>query len=288
MVMISACQREDETFSGGVAYEHVEEQCALGPRLVGSEASRQAADNVASQLRKNGWSVVFQDFQYGGVSLRNVVGKRGRGPLVVLGAHYDTRALADRDQVDRTQPVLGANDGASGVAVLLELARVLDPRRINCEVWLAFFDAEDQGGINGWPYAVGAAYMADSMRLQPEAVVIVDMVGDAEQDIYWEGNSDPGLRRELWAIADELGYGGFFIPQQKHTVIDDHVPFGVRGWASVDIIDFDYHHWHTAQDTPDKVTATSLERVGRVLEEWLERGGCNARSGVERGAEDAQ
>jgi Zn-dependent M28 family amino/carboxypeptidase len=271
-----------------MAYEHVEEQCAFGPRLVGTEASRQAADYVSAQLRKNGWSVVLQDFSYRGVALQNVVGKRGRGPLVILGAHYDTRALADLDPVDPKQPVLGANDGASGVAVLLELARVLDQQRVDCEVWLVFFDAEDQGGINGWPFSVGAAYMADSLQVPPEAVVVVDMVGDSDQDLYWEGNSDRELTRALWGIADELGYRQYFIPQQKHTVIDDHVPFAVKGWVAVDIIDFDYRYWHTGEDTPDKVSASSLERVGRVLEVWLERGGCGVSAGAEPGAADSQ
>jgi hypothetical protein len=259
-------------FSGVLAYEHVEEQCAFGPRLVGSEASRQASDYIASQLESEGWSVIFEDLTYRGLPVRNVVGRRGRGPLVILGAHYDTRARADRDPVDPTQPVLGANDGASGVAVLLELARALEVGEGDREVWLAFFDAEDQGGIDGWPFSVGAGYMAENLVAQPEVVVVVDMVGDVDQGIFWEGNSDPGLLQVLWTIAQDLGYAEFFIPRLKYTLIDDHVPFRLQGWTAIDIIDFDYRYWHTTGDTPDKVSAASLERVGRVLEEWLERG----------------
>jgi glutaminyl-peptide cyclotransferase len=271
LVVLSACGRQDAVFSGSLAYLHVEEQCALGPRLVGSEASRQTASYIEAQLEGRAWSVEFQDFLYRDVPVRNIVGKRGRGPLVILGAHYDTRALADRDSANPLQPVLGANDGASGVAVLLELARVLDVQRAGREIWLVFFDAEDQGGIDGWPFSVGAAYMANNLAAQPEAVIVVDMVGDADQSIYWEGNSDPELLRLLWSVAHDLDYAGSFIPEQRYTIIDDHVPFRLKGFAAVDIIDFDYRYWHTTQDTPDKVSAASLERVGRVLEEWLEQ-----------------
>jgi len=268
----SACARPDVDFDAARAYGQVEEQCAFGPRLVGSEASRQAADHITSELTTNGWAVILQEFEYRGVFVRNVVGKKGRGPLTILGAHYDSRAVADRDPVDRTQPVLGANDGASGVAILLELSRTLDVNAVGGEVWLAFFDAEDQGGINGWPFSVGAAYMAENLTDSPEAVVVVDMVGDADQAFYWEGNSDPVLTQRLWGIAHSLGYEEAFISQPGYTIMDDHVPFRRKGWAAVDIIDFDYPYWHTLEDTPDKVSASSLERVGRVLEEWLEQG----------------
>jgi len=271
VVVISTCGNHADTFSGTLAYEHVERQCGWGPRLIGSQAHLQTADYIASYLHSNGWSVLIQDFDYRGLPLRNIVGKKGRGPLVILGAHYDTRALADRDPVDPAAPVLGANDGASGVAVLLELARALDVDGSKREVWLAFFDAEDQGGIDGWPFAVGAEYMASNLTAQPEVVLVVDMVGDADQGIYWEGNSHAELQRVLWAIADELDYGEFFIPQEKYTIVDDHLPFRLRGWTVIDIIDFDYRYWHTTEDTPDKVSAASLQRVGRVVQQWIER-----------------
>jgi len=266
-----ACVQPNRTFSGLLAYEHVEQQCAWGPRVPGSEASRRTTEHISTYLRNNGWAVQVQDFDYRGVPLRNIVGKKGRGPLVILGAHYDTRALADRDPVDPTVPVVGANDGASGVSVLLELARALNVGGSKREIWLAFFDAEDQGGINGWPFVVGAEYMAENLGVEPEAVLVVDMVGDADQGIYFEGNSDPELLQVLWSIAERLGYGAFFIPQQRYTILDDHVPFRSRGWSAADIIDFDYAYWHTAKDTPDKVSVESLERVGRVVEEWIEQ-----------------
>jgi glutaminyl-peptide cyclotransferase len=185
-----------------------------------------------------------------------------------LGAHYDTRRSADEE--DPSIPVLGANDGASGVAVLLELARVLDRDRLSGQVWLAFFDAEDNGRLDGWEWCVGSSYMATHLEVVPEAVIVVDMVGDTDQQLYLEGNSDPVLQRRLWEIAATLGYTDTFISEYRWTMYDDHVPFARQGIPAVDIIDFDYPYWHTTQDTPDKVSPESLERVGRVLETFLE------------------
>jgi Zn-dependent M28 family amino/carboxypeptidase len=158
------------------------------------------------------------------------------------------------------------------VAVLLELARTLAVEKTGVEIWLVFFDAEDQGNINEWPFSVGASYMAERLSVDPEAVVVVDMIGDAEQEIFWERNSDAQLMRKLWAIAADLGYGSYFLPQYRHTIMDDHIPFRQRGLVAVDIIDFDYPYYHTAEDTADKVSPESLQRVGRVLETWLEEG----------------
>ncbi|MGQ9493378.1 MAG: M28 family peptidase [Anaerolineae bacterium] len=260
-----------EQFDGQKAYLHILAQCNFGPRPVGSEENWRTADYIAAELEKLGWATEVQDFTYRGVNGRNVIGAQGSGPLIILGAHYDTRPIADRDLFDRNRPVLGANDGASGVAVLLELARVLDLSKADIQVWLVFFDAEDHGNINGWPFSVGAAYMAQRLSVQPEAVIIVDMVGDSEQEIFWEQNSDEKLMRTLWAIAAELGYEKYFIPQYRYAIIDDHVPFRQLGLVAVDIIDFDYPYWHTTEDTLDKVSPESLQRVGRVLETWLEK-----------------
>jgi Zn-dependent M28 family amino/carboxypeptidase len=112
--------------------------------------------------------------------------------------------------------------------------------------------------------------MAQNLVIRPQAVVVVDMVGDADQNIYYERNSDPELSVELWAVAADLGYSDSIIPQPRHTIIDDHLPFVEQGIPSVDMIDFDYPYWHTLEDTADKVSPTSLERVGRTLEVWLE------------------
>ena len=110
------------------------------------------------------------------------------------------------------------------------------------------------------------------LEITPGAVVVVDMIGDADQQLYLEHNSDPDLQMRLWEIAATLGYGDTFTAEYRYSMYDDHIPFARRGITAVDIIDFDYPYWHTTQDTPDKVSADSLERVGRVLEVWLEEG----------------
>jgi glutaminyl-peptide cyclotransferase len=196
--------------------------------------------------------------------------RRGQGPVVIIGAHYDTRRRADQDPQDTSLPVPGANDGASGVAVLLELARVLDKDKLTQQVWLAFFDAEDNGGLDGWDWIVGSSYMAQHLTITPEYVIIVDMIGDADQQIYREQNSDPVLSDKIWNLAAELGYSEQFINSVNHSMIDDHTPFIRQGITAVDLIDFDYPYWHTSSDTLDKISLLCLERVGRVLETLLE------------------
>ncbi len=261
-------------FDGERAYRHVAAQVALGPRPTGSEANRQTAAYIAEHLAGLGWQVEYQDFVYRGTSGRNIIARAGQGPVVILAAHYDTRRQADRDPdpAQRGQPVLGANDGASGVAVLLELARVLRPARLPYEVWLVFFDAEDNGGLDGWEFIVGSTYMANTLRIRPAMVIVVDMIGDADQQIYQERTSTRALVDRIWAVAAELGYADFFIPTEKYSIIDDHTPFLRLGIPAADLIDFDYPYWHTTQDTLDKVSPASLERVGRVLQAFLQQG----------------
>ncbi len=272
---------EPREFDGKRAYAHVTAQMNFGLRPSGTAANRATSDYFIGYLKSVGWAVETQEFVYRGVPVRNVIGKIGKGPLIVLGAHFDTRLRADQDKQHPDQGVPGANDGASGAAVLLELARSIDPSKLKNEVWFAFFDAEDNGEIDGcviapapcqhdpWPWSVGADYLAEHLTTKPSIVVILDMIGDADQDIYFEQNSDRQTMEELWAIGARLGYKQF-IPQFKWSMDDDHTPFLIRGIRAVDVIDFDYPYWHTIQDTADKVSADSLERVGRVMKTWLE------------------
>ncbi len=265
------CRAMQRGFSGDRALGHVRAQVEFGPRPVGSDANRQASDYIIRQLERYGWEVETQDFAYGGLPVRNVIGKKGRGPLIILGTHYDTRPLADRDPEDRSQAVPGANDGASGTAVLLELARVLDSSATDqAEIWLAFFDAEDRGNINAWPWAVGSQHMADTLLKRPEYIVVIDMIGDADQQIYYEWTSALWLQERIWGIAAELGYEQQFIQQHRYSILSDHTPFVNRGLPAALLIDFDYPYWHTRHDTLDKVSADSLQRVGDVLQTLLE------------------
>ena len=243
---------------------------ALGPRITGTPQNRALGDAILSNLGAQGWQTHTQEFSYRDTPVRNAWGVKGNGATVrIVGAHYDTRRRADQDSINKTSPVPGANDGASGVAVLMELARVLRVRDGE-QVWLVFFDAEDNGDLDNWEWIVGSRRFAASLAISPASVVVVDMVGDENQEIFLDRNSDAALSEKIWLVAKSLGYEQQFRMIPKYEMLDDHTPFRERGWPAVDIIDFDSPHWHTAQDTADKVSALSLERVGRVLQAWLE------------------
>ena len=261
-----------EPFDGQRALEHVEKQVAFGPRTPGSSGHAQVQEWMRAELSTSGWDSRIQIAEMLGHPIQNVIAYRGdEQPKIILAAHYDTRMVADNDPdpAKMTDPVLGANDGASGVAVLLELGRVLPENSL--PIWLVFFDAEDNGRIEGWDWILGSRAFVDELVFRPEAVVIVDMIGDADQNIYIERNSNPELVKEIWDIAAELGYEQNFIPEPKYSILDDHTPFLQAGIPAIDIIDFDYPYWHTTNDTVDKVSAESLAAVGNTLQEWIIR-----------------
>ncbi len=209
--------------------------------------------------------------------LVNIIGNFnvGASKRILLAAHYDTRPVADMDPdpVNRLTPIIGANDGASGVAVLLEIARALGGAKPPVGVDIVFFDGEDYGEAGRpWDFCLGSAWFADNLKgYRPAAAIIVDMVGDRDLKIPMEGYSSAASGRlvdELFGIAAKLGVEQF-ANEAGHTIIDDHLPFIRAGIDAVDLIDFDYPHWHTVADTPDKCSPASLEAVGRVLLEYI-------------------
>lgn len=257
-------------FDGQRAYADVETQVAFGPRIPGTDGHAKVQEWMREELVKAGWQVEVQESEAMGHPIQNIVAKRGdESPQIILGAHYDTRMFADNDPdpANHSLPVPGANDGASGVAVLLELARVLPKDSV--PVWLVFFDAEDNGRIDGWDWILGSTEFVKNNPIQPRAVVIVDMIGDADLNIYKERNSNTDITNEIWGIAQNLENDTVFIPEYKYSILDDHTPFLRAGIPAIDIIDFDYPHWHTIQDTPDKVSAGSLQAVGETLQVWI-------------------
>ena len=267
--------KEYSSFVADNAYQYIETQVGFGPRIPGSNAHDSTVNFIQEELISLGWSTEVRESYYSNKHIRNIVARLGKGkPWLILGAHYDTRIYADSDPIkeNRELPVAGANDGASGVAVLLELARIMPHVMKNTrynEIWLVFFDAEDNGRIGDWNWILGSRAFVSSLEDFPEAAIIVDMIGDKDLNIYMERNSDPELASEIWNIADALGYSDFFIPQYKYRILDDHIPFREVGVKVVDIIDLDYQYWHTVEDTPDKVDPKSLEIVGNTLLAWL-------------------
>lgn len=261
----------DKLFDGQEAFNNVEYQVSLGPRPTGSAAHAETIQWIASNLQEYDWNVEIQTVSYLGQKVQNIIARNdGVGDWIILGAHYDTRMVSDQDldPGKRNEPVIGANDGASGVAVLLELARVL-PKELDTKIWLLFFDAEDNGGIPDWDWILGSRAFVENLEGVPDAVVILDMIGDANLEIYFERTSDESLASEIWAVAENLGYKTNFIPEYKYSMLDDHTPFLQAGIAAVDLIDFDYPYWHTSGDTLDKISSTSLQIVGETIYSWL-------------------
>ena len=261
------------SFDSSRAYADVQTQVAFGPRMPGSAGHAQAREWMRAELESAGWQVEVHESERMGHPIYNIIAKRNaEPPQIILGAHYDTRFFADNDPdlTKRTEPVPGANDGASGVAVLLELARSLP--KDTPPIWLVFFDTEDNGRIEGWDWILGSRAFTEEIPINPRAVVIVDMIGDADLNIYLEKNSNVAIRTEIWSMAASLGYGDVFINEEKFSMLDDHTPFLEKNIPAVDIIDFDYPYWHTTQDTPDKVSAESLHAVGDTLWHWVVSG----------------
>lgn len=260
-----------EPFTADRAFQDVLEQTNLGPRIPGSDSHKKVVEYITTELENSGWKVEIQQTEKMGHPIQNIIARRGNGKeWIILGAHYDSRLIADQDEDPQNAilPVPGANDGASGVAVLLELARVL-PQNLDKEVWLVFFDAEDQGKIPGWEWILGSRAFVEYLNGKPDAVVVVDMIGDADLNIYREKESDTEITDEIWQSAAELGFSDYFINEEKYSIIDDHLPFLEAGISAIDIIDIDYPYWHTSEDTPDKVSPRSLEIIGMTLLHWL-------------------
>ncbi len=264
-------QSRPQEFNQQRAYADVKYQVDLGPRTMGSVAHEWVALWIISNLEASHWQVERQETKVNGQNIQNIIAKRGTGaPWVIIGSHYDSRSVADQDPNPnlRSHPVPGADDGASTVAILLELARVI-PRNLDKQVWLVFFDDEDNGASDGSGWSVGANYFVSQLQSKPDSVVILDMLGDKDLKVYMEENSDREINAQIWEAAGQLGYGQF-IPMYKHSIIDDHIPFLDAGIRAVDLIDIEYPYWHTTQDTLDKIFADSLKVAGDTVLKWLE------------------
>lgn len=292
---IDACQAIDELrFDGDRANASVEWQVNLGPRLPGSNESAALRENITSDLEALGYSMAEQTHQRYDMTLTNLfatwtpVNTTSTGQLV-LSAHYDSRNVADQDENEsnRSLPVPGANDAASGVAVLLELARHIPSMGLNHQVVLFFNDAEDQNQR----YTLGAEAWAENLTSDEvnntHAFVLLDMVGDADLQLHNVLPGNDTLKSRVVELGTSLGLvngttacsgmPGEDIVQYDTLVgvLDDHVHAHELGIPAIDLMDTSYgtpkpytfgSHWHTMEDTPDKVSAESLGSVGRLVE----------------------
>jgi hypothetical protein len=271
-------------FDGEAALGYVRDQVAFGPRIPNTEGHRRTGDWILAHLERTADTVEVQAFTHVTVDgdtlqLRNFIGRfhPDRPDRVLLLAHWDTRPRADRSSnlAAQRRPVPGANDGASGVAVLLGVADVLAAQPPSVGVDLLFVDGEDYGDFTGSDGGIGPDVLLGSRHYAatleedrfPLYAVLFDMVGDADLTIHQEGYSvsrAPEVVTKVWGVARELGYADVFQPTVRHTLTDDHLPLLDRGVRAIDVIDYDYPPWHTTEDTPDKVSAASLKIVGDV------------------------
>lgn len=271
-------------FDSATAWKHLLKQTDFGPRFPGSEAHKATRDWLVDQLKTTCENVRTQEFTHEWsfnskkVTMWNVIGEvnwKDAKTRVLLIAHWDTRPYADQDPVDknRAKPIVGANDGASGVAVLLETMNAVKgrlPKDVGVMVLLT--DGEDLGPTLDEMF-LGAVHFSKNMPTpKPDYGILLDMIGDKDLKVPIERNSyayAPKVIRELYAHAAKVGLADTFPNQFGPWIEDDHIPLNEAGLPTVDLIDFEYAPWHTIHDTPDKCSAESLGKVGKLMETWL-------------------
>lgn len=270
---------EVPTFDADRAFADLVKQTEFGTRVPGTEPHSACGAWLTAQLSAGADSVWTQNFtafvplMNDSMPFTNIIAhfRAGKSKRVLLGAHWDTRPIADNDpdSANWRTPILGANDGASGVAVLLEIARALSAQSPPVGVDIVFFDGEDLGRPgHDDEWSIGARHYASILKRKYEWVIIVDMVGDKDLTIYREGYSYQYAREfqdRIWNAAAALSDTVTFRPEIEFDIMDDHVPFLMKGMPAVDIIDLRYPYWHTIGDTVDKCAPESLARVGRVI-----------------------
>jgi hypothetical protein len=288
LVLAGACGEAPlppKEFDGAAAFRYVEAQLGFGPRIPGSPGHARMADWLDSLSRARADTVVVQRWthvtrQGDSLPMVNVLARfnpQATTRLLFL-AHWDTRPRADAyGSLDPKAPVMGANDGASGVAVLLAMADALRKAPPGIGVDLLYVDGEDYGSFNegeDQDVLIGSRYYAAHLPPGPAPAfaVLLDMIGDKDLRIPTEGYSvsaAPAAVEAVWSVAERLGYGNVFVREEGIPLTDDHIPLQQVGIRAIDLIDFSYgpdNAWHhTTLDTIDKVSAASLQVVGDVM-----------------------
>lgn len=278
------------------AFGYLVQLCDLGPRPSGSPAMQQQQELLKQHFTQLGASVSMQAFEIrhpedgSPVAMANLIASwhRDRPKRFLLCAHYDTRPFPDSDRFNKRGTFIGANDGASGTAALMELAHQLNDLPGDVGVDIVLFDGEEfvwQQGRDD--YFLGSTFFANQYRGNPPAIpyragILLDMVGDRELKIYYEQNSLRYARdvaRSVWRTADKLGVHAF-VARTRHNIDDDHIPLNqIARIPTIDVIDFDYprpgigapQYWHTEQDIPANCSGESLAAVVWVVHQWLKQ-----------------
>ena len=285
-------------FNADSAYRFIDKQVSFGPRVPNTPEHRETGDYLAKKLEEFGAKVTIQEFEataFDGtvLDLRNIVGsyKPEAQKRVLLAAHWDTRPFADKedDESLHNQPIAGANDGGSGVAVLLEIARLINQNEgPQVGVDIIFFDGEDYGEPEFMPreareqdrvyWCLGSQYWANNKHTSNYSAyygILLDMVGAENAQFWREGYSReyaPSVLKQVWAWGHELGHGRYFKYSNSEPIIDDHVFMNRAGVPSIDIIDYDpssefyfgdYHH--TLKDDMNIISKETLNAVGETV-----------------------
>src|SRR5689334_1801245 len=289
LLVLAGCHEKKphvREFDSASAFNYLKTQVEFGPRVPNTEAHRREAAWLDSLLRARADTVIVQSWTHvtahgDSLHLVNYIARfrPAATKRLLFLAHWDSRPTTDSPtSTDSTKPVPGANDGASGVALLLGVADVLKRTPPSIGVDLLFDDGEDYGDFTKTPndVLIGARYYAAHQvpGPQPLYAVLFDLIADKDLQIFQEGNSlvgAPEVVELVWDTAKELGYAGTFVDTPKHTLIDDHIELQKVGIRAIDVVDFDYPSWHTKFDTIDKVSAASLQIVGDVAVELVRR-----------------
>ncbi len=278
------------SFSADSAYSYVARQVEFGPRVPGSQAHRLCGDWLVSKLKSFGADVTEQKatlttFDGTNIPMRNVFARINpeAEKRILFLAHWDSRPWADNDPdpSKHSTPVDGANDGASGTGVLLELARILPKDRNALGVDILLCDAEDWGEeSNDDSWAMGARYFANNLPVKgymPSSAILLDMVGAPDATFmreYFSQLSNPALADQIWSIAKKLGHEKMFVNRMGSAINDDHVELIKAGIPTIDIIDYRegsgfFSGWHTASDNMDCISKETLDAVGSILETYI-------------------
>ena len=283
------CQSNVPRFDENHAFSYLVAQCDFGPRNPGSDGYYACLDYLITELDQSANEIILQDFSYQErrynkqYNLQNIIARFNPDSefQTVISAHWDTRPWADQEDLrqDRDQPIIGANDGASGVAILLELAKIMGENPPPIGVNLVFFDGEDLGvpGENE-TYCQGSRFFAKNLPIpRPDEAINLDMVGDKQLVLPIERYSleyHPELVRHLWDRAKDMGLDAF-IGRVDYAIYDDHIPLNeIAGIPSIDIIDFKYpnsyaNFWHTMNDIPENCSEESLGQVGALMVDYI-------------------
>jgi glutaminyl-peptide cyclotransferase len=275
-------------FDAGRAFLFLETQVAIGPRVPGTDAHRECRDRIIAECKAYADTVIIQAFDAyrpftrDTVRAWNIIARYdpGKGKGVMLSTHWDTRPFADLDPLFPEKPVPGANDGASGTAVLLELLPHIRAFSGGRQIDVVFWDAEDMGiAGTGAYFCQGSEHYAKNPLLPlPAEGILIDMIGDADLEILIEKNSlkyAPNLVNKVWDLARELGYGDVFKRKTGPEVFDDHVPLNeIASIPTINLIDFHYKSygrnlWHTVSDLPAYCSPGSLKIIGDLLLNYL-------------------